>query len=481
MSAGPGPRPSQRRLAASMLLAAVAASVAAAVGTGMRASRWAATTGDEPHYLLTAISLAEDGDLDVADEHAADRYRPFHEAPLTPQARARDDGTMVVPHDPLLPALLAPAMAAGGHVAAKLMLGLVAGALAALTVWAAVRRLGTSPRSALVVVVVLAASAPLAPYGSQIYPELPAALAVACAAAAVTGPLGRGGLAVALASLVALPWLSVKYVPVAAVLAAVGGVRLVRAGRRSTAAGCAAALAAAGLAYAAAHLAWYGGVTVYAAGTFFANHGGEQVVIGTDPAWLGRSRRLLGLLVDRDFGIAAWQPAWLAAVPALVALARRRPGWAPVVVAPAAAAWLTATFVAATMHGWWFPGRQVIVTMPLLALAIAWWVDCSPRRLAAVTGLGAVGVASWVWLVVEGWLGRITLVVSFAGTSNPWYRLWRALRPDGSTYGAELILADLAWTAVLAGAAVLAWRWASWQPGAAPTLPADRHLSARLR
>jgi hypothetical protein len=25
------------------------------------------------------------------------------------------------------------------------------------------------------------------------------------------------------------------------------------------------------------------------------------------------------------------------------------------------------------MHGWWFPGRQVMVVLPLAALAIAWW------------------------------------------------------------------------------------------------------------
>ena len=49
---------------------------------------------------------------------------------------------------------------------------------------------------------------------------------------------------------------------------------------------------------------------------------------GEDPDYFGRSQRLGGLLLDRGFGLAAWMPAYLLAVPALAALARRRPaGW----------------------------------------------------------------------------------------------------------------------------------------------------------
>ena len=77
------------------------------------------------------------------------------------------------------------------------------------------------------------------------------------------------------------------------------------------------------VAFVAVHLAIYGGVTPYAAGSHFAD--GELTVVGDDPDYVGRSRRLVGLLVDRDFGLAAWQPAWLLLVPAVAALAARRP------------------------------------------------------------------------------------------------------------------------------------------------------------
>ena len=66
---------------------------------------------------------------------------------------------------------------------------------------------------------------------------------------------------------------------------------------------------------------------------------------------LGLAWRLVRLLVDRHFGLAVWQPAALAVVPAVAALARRRPPGAVLLLGTAAAGWLTATFVALTMHG----------------------------------------------------------------------------------------------------------------------------------
>ena len=61
---------------------------------------------------------------------------------------------------------------------------------------------------------------PLAAYGVQIYPELPAALAVITAVAVLSSPRRTWRHEVAaIAAVVALPWLAVKYVPVAAVLA----------------------------------------------------------------------------------------------------------------------------------------------------------------------------------------------------------------------------------------------------------------------
>jgi len=306
---------------------------------------------------------------------------------------------------------------------------------------------------------VLACSPPLAVYGSQIYPELPAALAVLAGVAALTSnrPPGRRATLVVGAAVVALPWLGVKYAPVAAALALAACWRLVRAGRGRRALVLAGSLAAAGVAFVVLHRWWYGGLTPYAAGDHFA--AGELSVVGSEPDYLGRSRRLVGLLVDRGFGLAAWQPAWLLAVPAVAALARRRPaGWAAL-AGPLAAGWLVATFVALTMQGWWFGGRQVVVVLPLAVLAVAWWSGLDPRRPVLLAVAGGVGVLAHLWLVLEGAAGRITWAVDPTATADPLYRAWRLVLPDYLAmswwtwvlHGAWLV-ALAAWAAVAAGA-----------------------------
>lgn len=72
-------------------------------------------------------------------------------------------------------------------MAAKIALALLAGALAAATVWTAVRRFAVPLPLAAAGADAAAASAPLAVYGQQLYPELPAALACLLGVAAVTG------------------------------------------------------------------------------------------------------------------------------------------------------------------------------------------------------------------------------------------------------------------------------------------------------
>ncbi len=160
------------------------------IGIAAHATYGARVTADEPQYLLTAISLGHDGDLDIADELADEAYRPFHVVDLDQQTYPLDrDGRQISPHDPLLPVMIAPAMRLGGWVAAKATLAVLAAILAMVTAWTAVRRFGVRQGVALPVVGVFACTAPLATYATQIYPEIPAALAVMVAVAALTGPL----------------------------------------------------------------------------------------------------------------------------------------------------------------------------------------------------------------------------------------------------------------------------------------------------
>jgi hypothetical protein len=382
--------------------------------------------------------------------------------------------------------LLAPGVAVAQLVAgewqhaelagARVVLALVAGTLAAVVVWTAVARLGVRRSTAVATVGAFALAAPLSTYGNQLYPELVAALAVAVGAAALLELAAAaehrrrwGPTAAWVGAVVALPWLGVKYAAVAAMIAVIG--LLFDRRHRIAALG---ALAVAGIAYLVVHQRVYGGWTVYAAGDHFVD--GELTVVGNDPDHLGRTVRLAGLLVDRHFGLLVWAPAYLLAVPAVGALLRRRDRTTAVLLLPLAAGWATATWVALTMHGWWWPGRQVVVVLPLAVLAVAAFVDGERRAGSrwmwpALLVAGTLGIATWVWLAVEATFGHLRLIVDFDRTTNPWVRAARLVLPDLREGGWTTDLLLTAW--VVALLALGAWGWRTSRSGTRDT-PQER-------
>lgn len=440
---------SDQRPAGHWWLLAVAAFAFAAALAGLwgRSTYAARTSADEPQYLLTATSLFEDHDLDISDELAARRYLPYHEIELDPQTFPLDEsGRQVSPHDPLLPVLLAIPHAAGGWLGAKLALAGIAACAAALTAGLAHRRFGVSVRNAALVTAAGFGGLPLAPYGTQVYPELTAALTVLVAVAGLTTQLDPSrdrhrGTVMTMAAVVTLPWLAVKYVPLAAVL----GVALIfklRHHRRDALTALAVA-AAAGVAYLMAHRWLYGGWTVYATGDHFVNDG-EFSVVGTEVDIVGRSRRLVGLLVDRHFGIAAWSPVWILLPVATFSALQRRTRDEVAVASVVAVTWLNASFVALTMHGWWVPGRQLVVALPAALVLLARWVDQRPTpRARGVAVLGVLGTVNWLWLAIEATTSRRTLIVDFVDTASLPYRILQHTLPDGITAHAtdDLLLA----------------------------------------
>ncbi len=492
-----------------MLLVGVIAFVAAAVGIEVRATFGAHVAVDETQYVLTALSLAEDRSLDISDELGEHRWREFADAEPPVQTEALDGGRQISPHDPLLPALLALPVGVAGWVGAKLTLAALAGLLAALTLWTAVRRLRLPLSLAAVGVAVAFASPPLAVYGQQIYPELPAALVTMVGVAAFLGPCTRGNLAVVSGAVAALPWLSVKYGAVAAVLALLALVRWWRTGDRIAVRIGVVALAVAGAGYLVVHRLAWGGWTVYASGDHF-QQSGELGVVGFHPDYFGRGLRFVGLFVDREYGIATWQPAWLLLVPAAAAavaavtrqlrgplsgepvtrlastadlseeakastdpsadssdkLSRRigssdKPSRAPngvsassrpssdpaVLLAIVVPGWLVATFVAVTMHGYWWPGRQLVVVLPVaVLLVLAWLRDRGPLLRRVALGLGLIGVGAYVTLLVDGYQREITWVSGFQRVDNPLYAAIRHVLPD---YRRDFWPLHIGWIAIL--------------------------------
>jgi hypothetical protein len=255
---------------------------------------------------------------------------------------------------------------------------------------------------------------------------------------------------------------------------AVAAVRMWRAGETRRLVVVGGVLAIAGALYLVAHHAWYGGWTVYASGDHFV--GGEATVVGNDPNYVGRSVRLVGLLTDRNFGLAAWQPAFLLAVPAFAALLWRRPREWIALAVPFAAGWLSATFVALTMHGWWWPGRQTVVVVPCAVLAVAWWAEAyRPARVLVAVG-GVVGAVFTAWLAGDVLSGHMTLIVDFARTTNPLYQAWRDLLPDGLLQPSGTVALRVAWIVLVSALAA----WGSWTMRARQPSPVSEPPPARV-
>jgi hypothetical protein len=111
------------RVRLALVLFAILA-VASVGSIGLRASRGASITGDEPFYLLTTQSLLDDGELDLTQQYEARSFRVFFDHPdgLWRQSVPRDDGVLLSPHNPGLSILAIPGFAIAGLVGVQVEL-----------------------------------------------------------------------------------------------------------------------------------------------------------------------------------------------------------------------------------------------------------------------------------------------------------------------------------------------------------------------
>src|SRR5215210_7411112 len=127
--------------------------------------------GDEPHYLLSAKSIVEDGDVDVRDEFASRAYREFYPQTLEKHGRPTK-GRLNEPHGVGFPLLIAPAFAIGGAKGVELFLAAIAALAVALAYRLALRVVPDPWAAAAAAAVGL--SPPFLAYGTAVYPELTA-------------------------------------------------------------------------------------------------------------------------------------------------------------------------------------------------------------------------------------------------------------------------------------------------------------------
>jgi hypothetical protein len=373
--------------------------------------------GDEPHYLMVADSLLRDGDLAVEQDFAEGRYRAFHPEPLEPHYRVRGrDGRIHSLHAVGLSVLVLPAYALGGYPAVSFFMALLSAALA----WN-VRRLVAEAFEdedlGAGVGWLVALAPPVLSYAGLVFTEVPAALAVAWGlrCVALREPKAGWRAAGGAAALAFLPWLNVRYAPLAAILVAVAALRT--GPRRAV-------------------LPWLILPAASAAGVM-AYH---QAVYGfLDPRRVyGRQREmdptsipshLPGIFLDQEFGLLVYAPVLLLGVAGLVA-GRSLPRWARGAAGALVAAVVLVTASWPMWRGGFNPPARFLV--PLVApLALGLGAALRP-------GLGPAAA------LLAGW----SLCVGLAGVARP--ELVHRDRDFGAPL-ARVHSGALEWTALLPG------------------------------
>ena len=298
----------------------IAASLFFQLGVSLRATHSARVNVDEPFYLLTTVSLLEDGDLDLINDYELRRYEAFFDYPgdLWSQSVPNHRGQLLSPHNVGLSALIMPAYALGGVDGVKRFLAVLGGLTVGLAALLAYRATGFFAPS-LAAAAVLGISAPFFVFATQVYPEMPAALLTAgCAWLLLTERPGWRIAIVLLLGISGIMWLGSKYGLICAALGLIGLMRLNMKGRLTLVV----LTVAAGAAYGWFHLANYGGLTPYSVNVIYAGHSAPEV-LGMHLEIPGRAYRLVGLWVDREFGVWRWAPALLLVLPGIPRLLRR--------------------------------------------------------------------------------------------------------------------------------------------------------------
>ena len=143
--------------------------------------------GDEPHYLVIAQSLWRDGDLRIENNHTRGDYQEYFHRTLTPHYLTRGVDRQIYSIHPIgMPVLMTPVYALGGYDLVVYALLLLA-AIAMTSAWRLAWAVTGSASAATFAWAVLALGPPWIFNTFAVYPEVPAACAVALAFAWTSG------------------------------------------------------------------------------------------------------------------------------------------------------------------------------------------------------------------------------------------------------------------------------------------------------
>ncbi len=364
------------------------------------ARTWRAT-GDEPHYLLAAHSLVTDLDFDLANNYEQLDYLAFYfSSQIEPQIRTTPAGRQILNHYLGLPVLIAPAYALAGRPGVLAFQVVLGGLLAAFTFRLALF-ISRDEKASLLATFFVALSPPLLMYHYLVYPELIGALLTTWVLyyALTRDRPAPGVIAVVTLSLLLLPWLNRRFVPLAILLALfpVWSWRRVR----QTSVDSTPRPVGASLQTLSLFLPLI--TTILSIGLLFwfnsrldaPSRADFTIPVESSALWL-RLGRGIGWLLDQQRGLFIFAPVYILALwggPILIQASFRRQDRRWFVLVP----FLLSLGLTAAAGGYWVPWelgpRFLVVGLPALASLLALvWRDYA-RRTVWTAGLVLILVA----------------------------------------------------------------------------------------
>jgi hypothetical protein len=382
-----------------------------------------AGTGDEPHYLAIAHSIAFDHDLDVSNNYGAAEPLVAGGGLLPEHHVAQGTGGVVRPvHDVGMPMLFAPYVRVMAptvswlaarmpdrlmqrlrltpsvlyrHAISAVMI-LLAGVLA-LAMFDVFQRAGVSERVAFWTALLIAVSPPLLVFSILFFTELLSALLTLIVFRKIA--FGRAddsvwtwGLAGVATGLLVL--VHVRNGALAVSLAALALFSLARRHTRAQAAAYASAVALMlALRTALNHHMW---------GTWLTT---PHARVGEWTGWLRMistaSGRLAGLLIDQEYGLLPYAPIFIVAAFGFSRLARTH-SRLTLQIAAVTGCYLLSILLPITNYagwtgGWSPPARFLVPILPLLAVGVAAGMRAIPRVLLVTLVAIQIGIDAYAW------------------------------------------------------------------------------------
>ena len=292
-------------------------------------------TGDEPHYLIAAHSLAVDGDLSLRDDYSNQDYRLFYEGEITKRTTFNPDRTKELPaFSPGLSFFLTPFYWLAFHWFPSNLVPFLRCLMCAVTAIALYQlmlffqELSGSEKGIIPVIPVFALASPVITYCGLFYPEMIAFLLIVIALRQIhlaeNHPL-RCSIVLAIIS-TSLIWLHPKYLALSVLVILIGFRKLAIAARNRD-------HSLTGMRIMHALLSMAGLFTFFwflhsEYGSWSPNriYGGVQKETsllallsreGIDRVWT-MIRMIPAYFVDQRFGILVYTPAYIAFFPAII-------------------------------------------------------------------------------------------------------------------------------------------------------------------